>query len=293
MADRDHTLPWPSRWSTRTDHPDRVVPRSLFMLLLGAIGIWMGVDSVQEGSRAGAAFGFLMGWMFLGLGGSGFLTMRRQRRRGTIGVGWVEELSVRAVVIPSSRSMRLGILLMTVGFLPFTGMFALASGIDLVEGGWDLDSLVVGSVSAFVFLVMLIFLVTVLRRRRGERMHVAICANGIYHRGSVWRAYFPWEEIARVEATDFHGPFITLHPYGGDNMYVKDLRRFKLLRLTPEIPANKGVDAALVAVDPTVVYYGIRFYHENPKLRAELEHEAGAERFRRANFPLADNETHR
>jgi hypothetical protein len=146
---------------------------------------------------------------------------------------------------------------------------------------------------AFVFLVMLILLVVVLRRRRGERMHVAVCANGIYHRGPVWRAFFPWEEIARVEATDFHGPFVTLHPYSGDKMYVKDLRRFKLLQLTPEIPANKGVDAALVAADPAVVYYGIRFYHENPKLRAELEHEAGAERFRHANFSSPDNETRR
>ncbi|MGH3489385.1 MAG: hypothetical protein ACRDP8_15960 [Actinopolymorphaceae bacterium] len=94
-----------------------------------------------------------------------------------------------------------------------------------------------------------------------------------------------------MEATEFHGPFVTLHPCGGEKMYVKDLRRFKLLQFTPEVPANKGVDAALVAADPAVVYYGIRFYHENPKLRAELEHETGAERFRSANFPMTENES--
>jgi hypothetical protein len=245
----------------------------------------LGVRSAGTGDRGAATFLVLTGWLMLTLAGTALLTRARRGSETSIRTERIDELGSEAISLPYSRSSTLGVYIGLLGLLPVTGTFSMAYVIEAIdERGADLDSIVVGGLNLLLFVSALLALAVLLPRRRGVRMLVAVSPSGIYHRGPNWTAFFPWTEVVAVLAIDLHGPFVELWRDSAEKVYVTDLRYIRLVGVSPRSTANRGIATTSLAVDPALVYYGIRFYHENPHLRAELAYDAGAERFRRADF---------
>jgi hypothetical protein len=279
-------LAWPTGWTVESRRRDRPVLMAVLSFCCGAVLALAGVAAARDGDRPGVAFFVLGSWIFMCTSVGLLLAGGRRRRRQAIHSEWVEAIGQDAVVLPCARTPGIAAPVVAIAFLPFTAVATVAYGTAAMEShGRDWSSLIVSSISTLVFLAMLALLVLTLPAIWTRvREFVAVGTTGIHQRGPTWSTFFPWDEILALDAIELNGPFVSIRRLDTEKLYVRDTRRFKLGRPSSSSMANRGIATTSLAVDPALVYYGIRFYHENPQLRAELAYDAGAERFRRADF---------
>jgi hypothetical protein len=210
----------------------------------------------------------------------------------TIRSSLIEGGAHRAVVVDYSPLEGVMVLFVVVAIVPFVLLLSIGFGyavFALGARGADDVATFIGSTLIAGYLGALL-----LAELRGTfvRRFLALSPAGIHHRGRHLEAFFPWDDIRFVLAatSQGHHQTVTIGTANALRMKVRDRRVIRLRRLPAEPRTNSTLPAGALAVDPAIVYYGIRFYHEHPKLRSELAHEAGAERFRQANFPLANDE---
>lgn len=283
-------LPWPTGWTAEAQERDNLVLAALLSFLLGAVLALLGLDAARDGDRTGVVFFILSSWIFV-CGSIGLcLTRGWRRRRRAIQTEWVEVIHQNATVIPCSRATGIAGPVIAVSLLPFTGFISFAYGTAVVEsGGRNWTALIISTVATLVCLSMVaLLMLTMPAAWTRVRELVAVSSTGIYQRGPTWSSFFPWEEILAIDAIELNGPFVSIRRRDENKLFVRDMRRFRLGTTTPASIANRGIATTSLAVDPAIVYHGIRFYHENPRLRSELTHETGAERFRLGTFSRQD-----
>ncbi|MGH3923973.1 MAG: hypothetical protein ACRDTT_14080, partial [Pseudonocardiaceae bacterium] len=114
---------------------------------------------------------------------------------------------------------------------------------------------------------------------------VALAPEGVYHRSSTFRSYFPWDRVTEVSAIDKNGPYITMGVRPGpDSWFRKTSRLWRQEEFS--FAPHMAVRGRWLSVDPAIVYYAIIFYRDHPVARRELSTDAGVERLRSGSFDV-------
>ena len=217
--------------------------------------------------------------------------------RGRTGVGrarisltTVPETGGRAVVLPYGLLSFVLIPLVALSCLPLFGLFATWGWTSLVARGIDdvRPPLLVGTaVSSLIVVAAARSLVRTLTNTSRWRRFVALGPDGIHHCVEAFEVSIPWRDIAEVRAATMplHVHVVQLELPAGGTPYQLRATRSAQRQIDKDPTLLTRLPSRALTVDPALLYHAVRFYHQNPDLRAELGDEAGLDRIRRADFP--------
>ena len=253
--------PWPAQRRTSW------VVASVLLALFGAGGLALGVAAIPTDG-----IGLLVVGSPLLLVAAALMYLSRARRQGTGGlaVREVADLGERGVVLPYSTALGWGYVVAGAYGLLFFGLLA-AGGLAAGGGSW---ALLVAALLVFGYLLWCV--VDLARGRLGTGL-VALTPNGIYHRSWAMRSYLPWEHVLEVVPADVRGPLVQVIAAANTTGWVRRTSsawRQGELAFAPHL----AVQGRFLAVDPTLLYRAVLFYHDNPAARAELGDEVALRR---------------
>jgi hypothetical protein len=217
------------------------------------------------------------------------------RRRGrlrleTLRVGDRHE---RGVMVPYSGLRMVMVLvataclaMATLGFVVFAGVFADDPG----ESPWPVR--LVGVVGVVFFGVGGFMLA---RRGWGRRWRLLLSPSAVIIAAGGARTVVPWESIQQVRATEVttyaRGIRISEPLVGIDVSDLQAIRTGRLERLL--LPLNRRLAADITLpirtldIDPALLYAALRYYHQHPEVRDELETQDGLARVHHQQFTSA------
>jgi hypothetical protein len=217
------------------------------------------------------------------------------RRRGrlrleTLRVGDRHE---RGVMVPYS-GLRMAMVLVataclalaTLGFVVFAGAFADDPG----ESPWPVR--LVGVVGVVFFGVGGFMLA---RRGWGRRWRLLLSPSAVVIAAGGARTVVPWEAIQQVRATEVttyaRGVRISEPLVGIDVSDPQAIQMGQLERLLLPLNRRLGADISLpirtLGIDPRLLYQALRYYHQHPQVRDELETHDGPARVHHRQFTSA------
>lgn len=275
-----HDPPRPDqpRWEQRGGTSWTIAAVLLF--LSGAGGLALGVATA-----ATSGVGLLLVGSPLLLFAAALVYLSRARRPSRSGLVSqdVPELGGRGVVLPYSAALA-RVCVAAVGYCAlFFGLIAVG-GLASATGGGSrgLDGSVVLLIVALATVGYVLWCLADLLRGRLERGFVALTPRGILHRSWAMRAYVPWSCVVAVTTDDVRGPLVhvTAAANASRSWIRQTSRAWRQSELT--FAPHLVVQGRFLAVDPAVLYYAARFYHENPGARDELATDRAIARLRAA-----------
>jgi hypothetical protein len=126
--------------------------------------------------------------------------------------------------------------------------------------------LAIGGVVLVLAAALAWFLVVTLRLAPGR---LALCTNGVYHRGLTSTYFVPWHAIAAVTAEWTSSPLIVAKAYASADTKLRRYTGRFGTQETQFLPFL-AVPARWLATDPNLVYHVLAFYHRHEDRRAEL-----------------------
>jgi hypothetical protein len=184
-----------------------------------------------------------------------------------------------AMVLVATACLALAML----GFVVFAGAFADDPG----ESPWPVRLL---GVIGVVFFGVGGFMVA--RRGWGRRWRLLLSPSAVVIAAGGARTVVPWEAIQQVRATEVttyaHGVRISEPLVGIDVSDPQAIQTGQLERLL--LPLNRRLAADITLpirtldIDPALLYVALRYYHQHPEDRDELETQDGLARVRHRQF---------
>jgi hypothetical protein len=216
------------------------------------------------------------------------------RRRGrlrleTLRVGDRHE---RGVMVPYS-GLRMAMVLAataclalaTLGFVVFAGAFADDPG----ESPWPVR--LVGVIGV-VFFGVGGFMVA--RRGWGRRWRLLLSPSAVVIAAGGARTVVPWDAIQQVRATEvtthvrgvrISEPLVGIDVSDPQAIQTGQLERL-LLPLNRRLAADITLPVRTLDIDPALLYAALRYYHQHPEVRDELETPDGLARLHHRQFTL-------
>jgi len=269
------SLPWHPAWSSPVR--PKYVTLILFVALLGVGSLAGGVLALSDGDYRGVIL--LLGSPFmLLLAVNGFAMRFRMRQRAAESVDFTESAASeeRGVRLPYGAVVWSFYCLWPVVMIIFFGPFFVASLSNIATNPRDVETLIQSGVTGFATGYASCFVVDLFRRRLRRGM-IVLSPVGVYHRSWSFDSFFPWESVHYVDAGEADGPLVELAIMPGRGSWY---RRISKLWKQAELAfdPNMAVPGKWLSVDPALLYWALRYYHEHPEARGELAGTAGVQR---------------
>jgi hypothetical protein len=190
------------------------------------------------------------------------------------------------VLVPYASSWRYGVLLLQVSLLILFLVMPFATG-TISEDDPSRSAQRLHLLGPWMILFApfpLLFLLSGLVRKRAE-MGLGLGPDGIYHWSWLGCSFYSWRAVVGLVAYNDRGAKVQLVAGANPAQEPTNLEENWFSKFDSVRKGNAKIAVTVFAVHPALVYYALRFYHENPELRAELGTDAGVERIRRADFP--------
>jgi hypothetical protein len=263
-------MPSSNRLSRPVEWPERggVKYRSAVALigLLGVACVPIGVGFVAIGKPGGLKYGLLFAAFFLLIAAFAYVT--RVRPKHGAGDIVTSQLDGRPVTELRYSSFAFGAL---VGLMVcLTAIFLLASldyylSIPSGDVAAPRGAAIVFGLIGLLF-ASFVVLVAAGRLRRGK---VVLSQQGIHQRGWAFSSSLPWESFAGVKAAYNGSPEVLVIAYANVPWDKRQIVKFWKIDKLPPVPMIE-VNCASLALDPSLIYWLLKFYVENPAARGEL-----------------------
>jgi hypothetical protein len=271
------SLPWHPAWSSPVHA--KYLALTIFVALLCVGSLAGGVLALSDGDYRGVIL-LLGSPLMLIFAVNGFATRFRMRRRGTEAVDFAESIvsEERGVRLPYGAIVWSFYYLWPVVMIIFFGPFFAASLANLTTSPGDVEALVQLGITGLATGYASCFVVDLLRRRL-RRGAVVLSPAGVYHRSWSFDSFFPWESVLFVDGGEADGPLVELAVISGRGSWFRRLSKlWKQAELA--FDPNMAVQGKWLSVDPALLYWALRYYHEHPEARGELAGTAGVRRLR-------------
>jgi hypothetical protein len=262
-----------------------------FLVIVGGLlsvgGLMMAVTGrgAERGAGASIALFFFACLLAAPLSAPG--RWRGRLRLETLRVGDRHE---RGVMIPYSGLRMAMVLVATaclalamLGFVVFAGAFADDPG----ESPWPVR--LIGMIGV-VFFGVGGFMVA--RRGWGRRWRLLLSPSAVVIAAGGARTVVPWEAIQQVRATEvtthargvrISEPLVGIDVNDPQAIQTGQLERL-LLPLNRRLAADITLPIRTLDIDPALLYVALRYYHQHPEVRDELETQDGLARVRHRRF---------
>jgi hypothetical protein len=232
-------------------------------LALVAVGCGAGAVWALLSGRTGAGLLLAAGAVYIasvaGLGSCSLWTPRRHGRTGEL----AECPACNGHSSVSFRYSTWPYFWMTIA-LGLSVVVAVLAAVALATTG--VAGLAIGAVVLVLAAALAWFLVVTLRLAPGR---LALCTNGVYHRGLTSTYFVPWHAIAAVTAEWTSSPLIVAKAYASADTKLRRYTGRFGTQETQFLPFL-AVPARWLATDPNLVYHVLAFYHRHEDRRAEL-----------------------
>ncbi|MDQ4021820.1 MAG: hypothetical protein M3257_09395 [Actinomycetota bacterium] len=210
----------------------------------------------------------------------GVATRLRVRQRAAKSVDFTESAASEecGVRLPYGAAVWSFYYLWPLVMIIFFGPLLAASLANLTTTPGDVGALVQMGVTGLATGYASCFVVDLLRRRL-RRGVIVLSPVGVYHRSWTFDSFFPWESVLFVDGGEADGPLVELAIIPGRGSWY---RRISKLWKQAELAfdPNMAVPGKWLSVDPALLYWALRYYHEHPEARGELAGTAGVRRLR-------------
>jgi hypothetical protein len=213
-------------------------------------------------------------------------SQRLSWRRGGRDVGSLASGQQKIAFLPYSSSWRYGILLLQVLLLVlFLSMSFVAGAVPEDDPSRSAQRLhMLGPWMVLFAPFPLLFLLAGLVRKRPE-MGLGLGSDGIYHWSWLGCSFYSWQALVGLVAYENRGPKVQVVAGANPEQESPSVEENWFSKFESVRKGNAKIAVTVFAVHPVLVYYALRFYHENPELRVELGTDAGLRRIRQADFP--------
>ncbi len=274
-------LPWPTEWAP--PRPRKFIWLMLYLVMVTIAMIPAGWIAYTAG-ETWAVFILVLGspaFVFVLVLGYLVRLRGRERRPSSIDSRQVPDVGHQGLVVPYSLTLYVGYWLtmfhVFVGFGLLAVLFALGAGLgSFGEIYTTIGVLTLGLTSLYCLAFCAQFLVGKITRGM-----VALTPQGVYHQSWVFRSFAPWEGILSVRALEVDGPLIELDVAANSGYWFHRTSRLWKQEELAAVP-NLAIRGRWLSVDPALLYHALRYYHQHPEARGELDGHDGVQRLREA-----------
>lgn len=276
MPSSNH-LTQPVEWVEYRAEPKHIIS-IVFLIGLGLAAVAVGIGFVGIGKPGGLKYAVLFGLIFLLTAAHAYLLrVRPQHRHDDISI--IQNEGAPAIELRySGRLFTILVALMTC----ITVIFVLAAAEFFLTSNEATQSTVGASVSCALALFFGSFLFAVVTGKI-NRGKIMLSRQGVYQRGRAFSSFLPWEAIAGAKAAYNGKPEILVIAYSNAPWEKRQISKLWKLDNLPPAPMTE-IDCVAFAINPNLVYHLVKFYVDDPAVRAELGTSASLERIRTGNF---------